>query len=723
MKYLKKAVLFMLILSLLVSLFLPAVSAVSINDDSVFLKQPRGSTTCTLVSAVMMLRRRAILNGNANWASITVEAVKPVAWGSDGLAYNFTYAGMRVQTYGMRSDLGLSTIAQKRDYLIRALQEHPEGIVIYNHSTPHAVLLTDYDRSSGVFYCADPAPSAASGRIPLVNCIIPGSTQDAIIGNLNQIWLITSGGGHVHSYTLYCESEHPHKLIYKCDLCGDSYYPGGTTTVNTCILCNPVRIITDVNTLELSLPDNPTATIHFTANGVMPDNAKVKCSFDGNFFNTTTGYSQLTVTAKAAGTTTITFYVENPDGSWFTSTDVTVHIKDNNAVLDAATNMVNLDLASAPTKSVNIWWKGVPPPNGGMELVDSNPAVATSRFVSYDFDAKTAVCGFTAHAPGNSFTTCYIKDASGKIVSSFRFSVTVAASRVKYTVYHWLEDLEEGTFTRHKEEIFWAAAGTTVTPSVPHYEGFEDPKPQSAVVKADGSTIISLDYKRASYGVMLQYGTGIASVSNGGSYRYGETVTLTATPKAGYHISSWKGPSDLAYQASGNQCTFQMPAWGVGFSVEAAKDASASLEGTITSAGNASDPVTVIVNGVKTSINRVFTGKGNSMTYRFPDLEPDTYFITIRKKGHATYQSQLVIKEGRWGMNYALTLLGDVYQDKQVNAKDIALLQKHLANPSAHPLYDYAKTAADVYQDGKLTAKDLAKLRRYVANPSKYPLE
>ena len=49
--------------------------------------------------------------------------------------------------------------------LITLLSQHPEGIVLYDRSQPHAVLLTDY--TNGNFYCSDPAGNISSGRIPL----------------------------------------------------------------------------------------------------------------------------------------------------------------------------------------------------------------------------------------------------------------------------------------------------------------------------------------------------------------------------------------------------------------------------------------------------------------------------------------------------------------------------------------------------------------------------
>ena len=54
----------------------------------------------------------------------------------------------------------LEDISDKKAFLISMLNEHPEGIVIYENTKgkdkQHAVLLTDYDYTNEKFYSADP---------------------------------------------------------------------------------------------------------------------------------------------------------------------------------------------------------------------------------------------------------------------------------------------------------------------------------------------------------------------------------------------------------------------------------------------------------------------------------------------------------------------------------------------------------------------------------------
>ena len=154
------------LLSLVLSLVflvtcLPAALAVDLNVDAGFyFKQSRGGT-CTLASAAMMLRRRAYFDGLTDWSAVTENSVRGTAW-ANGLSHNFTYNAMQVGYAVLPSGK-----LEKIQTLITLLDQHPEGIVLYDRKQPHAVLLTDY--TNGVFYCSDPAGNISSGRIPLTS--------------------------------------------------------------------------------------------------------------------------------------------------------------------------------------------------------------------------------------------------------------------------------------------------------------------------------------------------------------------------------------------------------------------------------------------------------------------------------------------------------------------------------------------------------------------------
>lgn len=142
-----------------------------INQSDVFLKQVNGDKQCTLVAATMLIRRAALLLGDTSWANITVEQVKKQAWVDGvGLKYTFTYGGITVN----KAQFGANPATEA----IALLQEHPEGIIIYDQNRiprSHAVLLTDYTNET--FYCADPAEGIAYGRIQISQGLV--QIQDA----------------------------------------------------------------------------------------------------------------------------------------------------------------------------------------------------------------------------------------------------------------------------------------------------------------------------------------------------------------------------------------------------------------------------------------------------------------------------------------------------------------------------------------------------------------
>ena len=172
----KKLSALVLTLALMLSI-LPGALAVDLNVDAGFyFKQSRGGT-CTLASAAMMLRRRAYFDGLDGWVDVTENSVKSTAW-SGGLSHSFTYNAMHVGYATLPSGT-----AAKTEALIRILQEHPEGIVLYDRTQPHAVLLTDY--TDGVFYCSDPSNGVSAGRVPL-------SSASISISGASCYWYITS---------------------------------------------------------------------------------------------------------------------------------------------------------------------------------------------------------------------------------------------------------------------------------------------------------------------------------------------------------------------------------------------------------------------------------------------------------------------------------------------------------------------------------------------------
>ena len=82
--------------------------------------------TCTLIATTMMLRNYASRNGFCV-DTITESSVRSSAWSSVGLSWDFTVESINVQV-----NQEIRHAENKKQYLIDALQRHPEGVVIYD---------------------------------------------------------------------------------------------------------------------------------------------------------------------------------------------------------------------------------------------------------------------------------------------------------------------------------------------------------------------------------------------------------------------------------------------------------------------------------------------------------------------------------------------------------------------------------------------------------------
>lgn len=163
MKTKSKWLVHMVTICLIFTLGFPVVAQVaaveSVNHKAVYLKQNQKGT-CTLSATAMMLRRGALYQGSERWKNIRESTIRSTAWSEGGgLKWNFTYEGMSVKRAALPGG------KDNKAYLRKLLANHPEGIVLYDRTAPHAVLLTDY--TDGVFYCADPAKCVKLGRVPL----------------------------------------------------------------------------------------------------------------------------------------------------------------------------------------------------------------------------------------------------------------------------------------------------------------------------------------------------------------------------------------------------------------------------------------------------------------------------------------------------------------------------------------------------------------------------
>ena len=155
----------------------------------------------------------------------------------------------------------------------------------------------------------------------------------------------------------------------------------------------------------------------------------------------------------------------------------------------------------------------------------------------------------------------------GKIISLYAHWELDEAS---YIVRHWKQKAD-GIASTHDDKNYELAEtetkkaqiGSKVTPAVKTYTGFDSPKTQTKAVTADGKMVIDYYYERHLYNVTLNAGTGIEKTIGAGPYRYGQSVTIDANVKEGYHWLNWTG--NYTGGSSGDQTvdtkkfTFTMP--------------------------------------------------------------------------------------------------------------------------------------------------------------------
>ena len=127
-------------------------------------------------------------------------------------------------------------------------------------------------------------------------------------------------------------------------------------------------------------------------------------------------------------------------------------------------------------------------------------------------------------------------------------TLTGVLDEAVYTVRHWKQKTtgiasthDDKNYELAETETKKAQIGSRITPAVKTYTGFDSPKTQTKAVTADGKMVIDYYYERHLYNVTLNAGTGIEKTTGGGSYRYGQSVTIDAAVKEGYHWLNWKG--------------------------------------------------------------------------------------------------------------------------------------------------------------------------------------
>ena len=189
-----------------------------------------------------------------------------------------------------------------------------------------------------------------------------------------------------------------------------------------------------------------------------------------------------------------------------------------------------------------------------VEIPYNDAIIAIPAFnTSYQFSKWTDLNEKTNASTDRKVTSDLVNDktyAYERSMPAYNMTLTLTGvlDEAVYTVHHWKQKAD-GIASTHDDKNYELAEtetkkaqiGSKVTPAVKTYTGFDSPKTQTKAVTADGKMVIDYYYERHLYNVTLNAGTGIEKTTGGGSYRYGQSVTIDAAVKEGYHWLNWKG--------------------------------------------------------------------------------------------------------------------------------------------------------------------------------------
>ena len=293
--------------------------------------------------------------------------------------------------------------------------------------------------------------------------------------------------------------------------------------------------------------------------------------FDGFGVQTITKTEARTITAKYEDALYVYFY--NPEGTQIMRTEKVADHKGHDYShvsydVDATHKIVGWAANQNGTDDIT---KSIAVPEGSTSVnvyaiikegywvtFDSNGGSAIdSQFV---FDKISLNDQTTPTKPGYKFVGWYdgeSKVENGKeITKPMTLKAHWNASEVNYTVIHWWENADDDGYSFHESETNTGLTGSEVNAQAKSYDGFTAQPVTKKTIKGDGSTIVSVYYKRNIYTIEF-YSNSWSSFWE--YYPPEEYTSLRITAKYGQDISkqwpTYNGSS--SWTTSDNGRTFQ----------------------------------------------------------------------------------------------------------------------------------------------------------------------
>ena len=236
--------------------------------------------------------------------------------------------------------------------------------------------------------------------------------------------------------------------------------------------------------------------------------------FDGFGVQTITKTETRTITAKYEDALYVYFY--NPDGTQIMRTE---KVADHNGHsyshvsydVDATHKLVGWAANQNGTDDIT---KNIAVPEGSTS-VNVYAIIKEGYWVTFDSDGGSAIDSqfvfdkislndqTTPTKPGYTFDGWY--NGSTKVVDGTQITKPMTlkahwkATEVSYTVIHWWENADDDGYSFHESEHKTGLTGTEANATAKSYDGFTAQPVTKKTIKGDGSTIVSVYYKRNVY--------------------------------------------------------------------------------------------------------------------------------------------------------------------------------------------------------------------------------
>ena len=298
--------------------------------------------------------------------------------------------------------------------------------------------------------------------------------------------------------------------------------------------------------------------------------------FDGFGVQTITKTETRTITAKYEDALYVYFY--NPEGTQIMRTEKVAdhdghdysHVSYD---VDATHKLVGW--AADQNGTTNIA-KNITVPKGSTS-VNVYAIIKEGYWVTFDSDGGSAIDSqfvfdkislndqTTPTKPGYTFDGWY--NGESKVVDGTQITKPMTlkahwkATKVSYTVIHWWENADDDGYSFHESENKTGLTGTEANAKAKSYEGFTAQPVTKKTIKGDGSTIVSVYYKRNIYKVEFFDVRGRTQYKDLTiEAKYGQDISKQWPTK--YESSSWlTKPNGSTFQA--NIAT--MPLYGAKF--------------------------------------------------------------------------------------------------------------------------------------------------------------